>query len=210
MAIIYCIENLVNGKRYVGETTYSLDKRWGEHVRMSRRAFKHRPLYAAINKYGVENFTHYVLEECEEDVRWEREQYWIQKLNTFHFGYNATRGGDGTTTLNISQEEFIYLYEQKWSPQEMAEYFNCSTCSITNYAKKFGVHFKGWKQRHDIVCIGHNFKKTFYSAGEAAKWLVQEWFTLGKPDSANANIMRCCKKQRASAYGFVWKFLEDE
>lgn len=54
-----------------------------------------RPLYDAMNKYGVENF---IVEELEyvkdENILSEREVYWIKELETY--GYNATKGGDGT------------------------------------------------------------------------------------------------------------------
>lgn len=48
-----------------------------------------------MNKYGVENF---IVEELEyvkdENILSEREVYWIKELETY--GYNATKGGDGT------------------------------------------------------------------------------------------------------------------
>lgn len=209
MAFIYCIENTINQKRYVGETTYPINKRWKEHIRMSRRDFKHRPLYAAINKYGVENFIVYSLEECADEIRWDREQYWIKKLNSYNDGYNATTGGDGGSTKEIDKEIFISLYEQHFSPQELAEYFNCCTDTISAYAKKFGISFKGWNQRNEVVCIKEGFCKSFYSACDASRWLIDEGYSMAKIDSIAINIMRCCKGTRKTAYGFKWMFLED-
>ena len=65
MSYIYVITNNINGKQYVGKTNFSLQKRFQEHINDSKRSTKeHRPLYNAFNKYGIENFSIKVLEEC--------------------------------------------------------------------------------------------------------------------------------------------------
>ena len=65
MGYIYKIENTINGKIYIGKTDYfDVTKRWKEHKRaMNREDCKHRPLYRAFNKYGIENFKFSVIEE---------------------------------------------------------------------------------------------------------------------------------------------------
>lgn len=47
-----------------------------------------------MRKYGLENFTFSILEECPQNKLKEREIYWIKYYNTYRKGYNATRGGD--------------------------------------------------------------------------------------------------------------------
>ena len=57
MGYVYCITNLINGKQYVGKTTSTIEERFKEHCRDSRKErCSKRPLYDAMNKYGVENF----------------------------------------------------------------------------------------------------------------------------------------------------------
>ena len=51
-----------------------------------------------MKKYGIDNFEIKELEYLEEGGKLlsDREIYWIEKLKTFHNGYNATKGGDGS------------------------------------------------------------------------------------------------------------------
>ena len=94
---IYCITNMINGKQYVG-LSKDCYKRWSDHYSKSYRSTKEddirKPLYQAMKKYGRENFSFMILEECNFDKLKEREIYWIEKLKTYDTGYNATRGGD--------------------------------------------------------------------------------------------------------------------
>lgn len=105
MAFIYVITNDVNGKPYVGKTNFSLERRFREHIADSKRErCNKRPLYSAMNKYGVEHFHIEQLEECSADDSAEREEYWITKLSTYgHTGYNATRGGDSKNIMIIKK-----------------------------------------------------------------------------------------------------------
>ena len=65
MSYIYVITNNINNKQYVGKTNLSIQKRFQEHINDSKQQIKeHRPLYNAFNKYGINNFSIRILEEC--------------------------------------------------------------------------------------------------------------------------------------------------
>lgn len=91
--IIYLITNIVNDKKYVGQTRQQLNKRWLSHITESR-TYSDRPLYRAMNKYGLDNFKIRILEECNVNVLNEREIWWIDFLDSYTNGYNATTGGE--------------------------------------------------------------------------------------------------------------------
>lgn len=108
---IYLITNLVNQKKYVGQTCQSLNKRWRQHIFCARKSVN-KPLYNAMNKYGVHNFTIELLEtNLTESTVDERESYYINKYNTFIEGYNLTTGGQGIHSFRFSEQTRLKLSE---------------------------------------------------------------------------------------------------
>jgi group I intron endonuclease len=94
--IIYCAENRINGKKYVGQTAKSLYQRIKKHEKCIKRNSK-SPFYRALYKYGKESFDWYVLKRCSDkkDLN-ESEIYFINNLKTtVPNGYNISLGGTG-------------------------------------------------------------------------------------------------------------------
>ena len=94
---IYRIENLVNHKIYIGLSKDCM-KRWHDHrskaFNSTREDDIKKPLYMAMRKYGLDNFTFEIIEKCDEFLLKEREIYWISYYDSYNKGYNATKGGD--------------------------------------------------------------------------------------------------------------------
>lgn len=85
---IYKIENLTNGKIYIGQSVH-IEIRWSEHCRGTRSFIDQ-----AIQKEGKNNFIFSILEECSLNELDEKEQYYIKKYNSLiPNGYNKTSGG---------------------------------------------------------------------------------------------------------------------
>jgi group I intron endonuclease len=96
--VIYLITNLINNKKYVGQTLQGREeRRWQEHSIFCIN--ENKPLYNALKKYGAENFEFKVIEtNISEELIDEREKYYIKYYNTFYLngqGYNMTEGGQG-------------------------------------------------------------------------------------------------------------------
>lgn len=95
---IYCFENIVNGKKYIGKAK-NLNRRISCHFSNLRRNKDDScALQNAWNKYKEENFKVWVVEMCEYSFVDEREIFWIRELNS-HIsknGYNISYGGQAS------------------------------------------------------------------------------------------------------------------
>jgi|WetSurSiteA1Bulk_404760.scaffolds.fasta_scaffold08726_2 group I intron endonuclease len=111
---IYCIENLVNGKKYIGYSN-NISKRWREH-KTQLRGHYHENTYLlnAWKKYGETNFNFWIIEEYpiyEEKLRL-MEIYFVAYYNSFFLdgnGYNLSRGGEGIFGHKHSDETKIKI-----------------------------------------------------------------------------------------------------
>ena len=103
---IYMVSNMINGKKYIGQTSIGYLNRYSQHLKESKN--KNADTYntvfkKALRKYGEENFKIDLIDICEtKEEANELEIYYIEYLNTYigfekSEGYNSTLGGDGET-----------------------------------------------------------------------------------------------------------------
>jgi group I intron endonuclease len=90
--LIYVIENTLNGKCYVGQTTQGLKQRFREHLNDNRGYC--RVLCNALRKYGKENFRVFEISEGrdKDDLDY-LEKVWIMLFDSIATGYNLKSGG---------------------------------------------------------------------------------------------------------------------
>lgn len=135
MTGIYKITNKVNGHCYIGQST-NITNRWQRHKNYPI-SLSNYPLYRAFQKYGIDNFTFEVLEECSSESLDEREIFYIHHFNSYEDGYNQTEGGAGTksTVVKISKEDLSEIYElllySKITQREIAQQYNVGEDTIS-------------------------------------------------------------------------------
>jgi len=89
---IYVITNVINGKKYVGQSI-DPEHRFVSHCSRAKNDSDNSPIHSAIGKYGKDNFKLDVIEWTEQYN--DRERYWIKELNSKSpNGYNVTDGGE--------------------------------------------------------------------------------------------------------------------
>lgn len=101
--IIYIAENTINGKKYVGRTIQTLDKRKKAHISESKRSNYY--FHNALQKYGIKNFKWYVIDKAKnENELIDKEDYYIKIYGDYNIGSSAD-GGDNIS--NNPRKEFI-------------------------------------------------------------------------------------------------------
>lgn len=224
MGYIYCITNILNQKKYIGKTTKTVEQRFKEHCNDSKRKrCEKRPLYNAMNKYGINNFIVETVKKCDNDELEKYEQYYIKKFNTYgHNGYNATKGGDGSILYDY--KKIIELYNSGLNIKDVALKLNCCGDTVSHVLNQFNI------KRHNIVYkyyeINHGFckptkkviqidklnnkkLKVFESISAASKWLVDNNFAKTNNSGVRQKISLCCRDKVKSAYGFKWNYYQN-
>lgn len=169
---IYLIENLINNKKYVGQSK-NIYARWSGHRCDSK--VRDLPLYNAMRKYGLENFKFSILEECEVNELADREDYWIAYYNSYvPNGYNINQAETHWTNRAVPRRVL-----------DIMEEIENGTDKLINIAKKYGVH----RSTIDAINYGNSWKlegKTYPLRGheelqiEVIKEMIKQEYTIGE------------------------------
>ena len=219
MAYIYKIINNINQKIYIGKTSSTIEKRFKEHCNDSKKErCEKRPLYDAMNKYGIENFTVEKVEEVKNDeIASEREIYWINKLRTYIGfndcnGYDATLGGDSKRIYDyqIIAKKYLELKNQK----ETAKYFQCDVETVKKACQENNIEIissqqvakDAQKKCVKMYDLENNFIQEFETMKDAAIWVIENKLTTSnKIDGVRSSIRKACNGQYKKAFNHIWK-----
>ena len=104
---IYIIRNKINDKIYIGRTI-DIDRRCKAHYNMlNRNDHCNEYLQADWNGLGKNCFEFITLHECDEDILYDCEEYFISYYNTTdkRYGYNLSYGGYCDYHTNDSEKK---------------------------------------------------------------------------------------------------------
>lgn len=221
---IYKIENRINGKIYIGQSI-AIKTRWQQHKYEANTGESQAPFYLALRKYGIENFSFEVLEECPQELLNEKEIFWIAhyKSNDRNFGYNVLAGGQNGGVL-YPNEWFYELWDAGFAVTEIKKELGVSRktvrAKLEGY-KDYNVHNS--RSRGAIKAInegrlfpnGHlfpnqetypvyqynlmgDFIQSFPNATEAAR-------NFSNKPNCSDNITHAVNGIQETAYGFQWR-----
>lgn len=119
---IYYFINIVNGKRYVG-SSIDIYNRLHEHCHNLKYGKAHNKHFQnAWKKYGEDSFMYGILEFCDPQIRFDREQYYIETLSP---EYNLTHNviaNFGHTPSEECRQKISDTLKKKYTSGEIQTY----------------------------------------------------------------------------------------
>lgn len=156
----------------------------------------------------------------------------IEKYKSFdrEFGYNCTKGGDGTVGLKRSKEQIQFLKDllsKKVYQRELDGTFIKEWDSIREVERETGIcrqnitaccHRKVFQANGYLWSFDKNYIakkkkrkncKTVYQYDLDGNF-IKEWESLVQIEKelgySKNNLSHCCLEKTSSAYGYIWKY----
>lgn len=216
MAYIYKITNKINGKIYIGENTVSLEQRWKDHCKDGRNGSHNKSiLHDAIHKYGIENFSIEQIDEVPDEQRFEKETEYILKYKslTSQNGYNIVLYGSGYGIYNA--DDFIALWEQGYTQQEIIDIMNCSQTTVKKYLSAYGVTSFDFNSRAAIKSAKKQGLNKPIEQYTLKGQFIQEWESANDCARHNSSftqsgISQACRGIICSYKNYLWKFKDED
>lgn len=220
---IYKIENLVNGKVYIGQTRKRFKRRKGSHVAKLKGNYHiNDHLQNSWNKYGKENFKFSIIERCLTRNLDDREIYWIDYYKEKTELYNFEGGGHKRKIITketreklskagkkaYKDPEILARRKKQWEEISGKGHFNNKKIICVNDQKIFysitaASEYYGIKMRNisDVVRGRH---PRCYSKDKKRK-LQFEYYEEGKEYKLKSITHPLAKKVRCTTTGEIFK-----
>lgn len=213
---IYKIENLINGKIYIGQSI-EIERRWQKHLAATDDFLIHK----ALRKYGKKNFSFTILEECDLLELDKKELFWIEKYNCIvPKGYNMIPGGSngaglakGIPVIQYTlQGEFVAEYPSanQASMITAIDHWSICACCRGEYIHSGGYQ---WRYKNSDLSVQKLNIRTDFSVLQINKEtneILAEFPSLAaattKTGIATSTISNVCKGKGKTAGGFKWKY----
>lgn len=190
--IIYCYTNLVNGKKYIGQTIDQESRKKAHKSAMinEKNCEYNTPLHRAFRKYGYENFSYEILEENIDnfDELNEKEIAFIKEFQSqVPNGYNIEAGGKNASKPKTEeQKEKLMKAMAVLSEEEVIElriaYMNGES-PIKIYKEKYANR------------MHYNSFLNIWS-GRKYKYIMPEVIQKGRHTKLNAELVKEIKIKR--------------
>lgn len=206
---IYKIENMVNGKVYVGKTIdfhrrYTCYK--SAYRRQDNRSINCYFL-SSINKNKAVNFEFSVLEVCPVESLACRELYWMKEMKSTdsRFGYNLRMDSStGMITHELTRKKISDRVREEYrtglrDPKHIGDFFS-------SFWKDNPQVKAGMAQQVSTTRKSYFVKRSFDGVVEAVYDGIQQ-LRNDNPDYKWQNIYAACNGSKANYRGFLWERL---
>lgn len=213
MGYIYLVTNLINDKHYIGQTNFTIKKRWEQHQYDAFIKQDDFYFHRALRKYGIDNFKIEPLIECGQEELDEKEIYYIDYYKSYYIykqGYNLTRGGKGNAKINV--KETLKLWNQGFSAIEIARQFNLYIRTVTDTLKLNGISQQEIYHRSMKYGAKSRYKKIYQYDFNGN--LINIFSDLNEMTNLTGYrkdyISAACRHTYPSANGYLWIYEDEE
>lgn len=158
---VYVHTNKTNGKKYVGITSTSPERRWKKG-----RGYRSNVLfYRAIQKYGWDGFIHEILESgLTKQSAYEKEIGLIQSMQLTNpkYGYNLDKGGNGSNRITEETRKKISNGIRRYY-KEHPEARKANADRLRDMPHNTDALIKYQKEHPDWVKIHSDYLRTYWS-----------------------------------------------
>lgn len=206
--IVYKVTNQISNEVYIGVTTKSIEERQKDHIQKSKKGVGGY-FQEAIGTYSPDAFIWEQIDTANSlDELAEKEKDYILKYGSNTIGYNSDSGGGFKKTV----------HQYDLNGKLVASYNSLNEIKISNKRRISNACINGnqhngyyWSYiQHDTLLpkkdsrfkkvsqydISNNFLKEYESVAEASRMT----------GVSKTCISRCCRGERESSGGFIWKY----
>ena len=207
MGYIYLITNKINNKKYVGQTINSINTRWIQHKCEAKYLRPDVYFIRALRKYGTDNFIVEQLEECDNSLLDEREQYYIKLYNSNNkeYGYNSTIGGN-SNNRKYEREDILNLWDEGLTIKEIAQQLLCCYQTVSTVLSDNGIN-ESLRRSRSMQKASEAKKKPILQYSLDGQ-LVNRFSCINdaiqKTGFHETSIRDVCNHRRHSANGYIW------
>lgn len=216
---VYCVymyTNKVNGKKYIGQTSQTLQERSGSNGKNYRGC---RYFYKSIQKYGWKNFERCILVDgltLEQANEKEDEYIKLYKTENREFGYNLKGGGanpkfNEETRKRLSQAQmgenngfYGKKHDEKTRRIMSQNHYDCNGEKNPNYGKK---HTAEAKERMRTSRKGKHILQYDLDGNFIKEW---EYMSLAIKECGldKRSLQRACQGVLKTTGGYIWRYKE--
>lgn len=220
---------------YVGSTCSKdgfNDRFYRHRSRLRKNNHENSRLQNTYNKYGENQLVIEIIEECIKEDCLAREQYWINKLDSYKNGYNLAEYVNGGPSMSferlrkqtVSKQKVVYQINKEGKIinifkgiSEAARQTNGRYQDISKCCNNKIKHTGGYKwcfEDNYTEDIKYNSKRHH---GGVLQYdlhgnLIKKWKSIADASreyykgANDSQLYACCKNKCKTAKGFIWKY----
>ena len=209
--IIYKVVNTITDEVYIGATTKSIEERKADHLQKSQKKVG-SSFHESIAKYGADAFSWTQIDTANSTNELaEKERQYILQYNSKEQGYNSDAGG-GFKKIIYQFNEAGVLINSFSSLKEIERTLNYDKRRVSNACTTATL----WKGSYWSYSQNNTFKPTMDSRKKKVFQYSLNGEILALYNSVSEAsritglsktcISRCCRGERKSSSGFLWKY----